>query len=95
MLYDILRKLQGQKPEGPQASRVFGLESFQGTTFTMLPQDFPKNTILFNSRISKLDFLTAKSLRGFVVGRLVIGFSGVSPFSYCSHFVANPFSFSI
>ena len=33
----VPRKFQGQKPEGPQAPRVFSLGTFQGTIFTRIP----------------------------------------------------------
>ena len=60
MVNVVPRELQGQKCEGPQAPMVFGLGTSRGTTFTMLPQRlFSKNTILYNSRASKLDSLPA------------------------------------
>ena len=34
----VPRELQGQKSEGPQAPRVFGLGTSRGTIFTRIPQ---------------------------------------------------------
>ena len=33
----VPREFQGQKPEGPQAPRVFGLGTSRGTIFTRIP----------------------------------------------------------
>ena len=55
MVTVVPTELQGKKkPEGPQA-----LEPHEGQHSPCYPKAFPKNTILYKSRTSELDYLPA------------------------------------
>ena len=63
MVNGVPREVQRPNPEGPQAQRVFGRGTFQGTPFIMIqPRLFHIFSFFSSSQTNKEEYLSANGL---------------------------------